>query len=124
MSQLDQYVETSEPISALMAGHSAHTSGSPMDWVLAKPGIFVKTLYKSPDHAHRTLLFRLEPGARSALHSHESLEQIYVLYGSFHDGTCWLRAGDHCVRPAGAKHSAWSESGATVLVIYTPAHPS
>ena len=92
-----------------------------MDWSPVKPGISMKTLYRSPDGRSRTQLFKLEPEARSQPHAHDELEQVYVLEGSFFDGERWLRAGDHCVRPPGTVHSSWTEEGAVTLVMYAPA---
>ena len=108
-------------IAELPAGHSAYVAGSALAWQPKGERMQVKTLFASPDGRNRTLLFRLEPGAQSAPHAHEELEQIYVLEGSFNDGDKLLRTGDHCVRAAGVMHTAQSSEGALVLVVYSPA---
>ena len=60
-------------------------------------------------------------GARSAPHSHDEFEQVFVISGSFHDGERLLRANDYCCRAAGEVHEASTEKGARVLVVYSPA---
>ena len=44
----------------------------------------------------------------------------HTVISALTDGSSCYVAGDHCVRPPGAIHSAYSEQGAVVLVIYTP----
>lgn len=108
-------------IGELPAAQSAYVAGNAVAWQPKGEQMQVKTLFASPDGRNRTLLFRLEPGAQSAPHAHDELEQIYVLEGSFHDGDKLLRSGDHCVRGAGVMHTAQSSDGALVLVVYSPA---
>jgi anti-sigma factor ChrR (cupin superfamily) len=120
VAEVNQKVHESTAIGDLLEGHSSYAGGNGIDWTQAKPGVRVKWLYCSPDGLNRTGLFELEAGASTALHEHTSLEQIYVLSGAFHDGTRLLCAGDHCVRPPGVVHSAYSEAGAVALVIYSP----
>jgi hypothetical protein len=86
-------------ISMLKERSSSYVAGEQLDWIEAKPGVHIKWLYRSPDQAHRSGLFRLEAGARSAPHDHTELEQIYGMSGSLYDGTRLLSAGDQCVRP-------------------------
>ncbi|MFT5449542.1 MAG: quercetin dioxygenase-like cupin family protein [Gammaproteobacteria bacterium] len=121
MADADKKVHEHVAISMLKEGASSYVAGEQLDWIEAKPGVHIKWLYRSPDQAHRSGLFRLDAGARSAPHDHTELEQIYVMSGSFYDGTRLLSAGDHCVRPPGDVHSAFSEAGALGLLIYTPA---
>jgi ChrR Cupin-like domain len=52
------------------------------------------------------------------LHAHEEWEQIYVLSGSFFDQERVLWAGDYACRAPGAMHTAGSEEGALLLLIY------
>ena len=120
MTDSDQKIHEHAVISTLTDDSSSYVAGDQLDWTEAKPGVQVKWLYRSPGDANRTGVVRLEAGAQTASHEHPDLEQIYVLSGAFHDGTRLLCAGDHCVRPPGAVHSAFSEDGAVVLVIYTP----
>ena len=44
---------------------------------------------------------------------------MYVLEGSFSDEYGTYHAGDYLVRTPGSDHSAQSEQGATVLLMYT-----
>ncbi len=126
MTATSKPVEEAQTITRLAEGVSEYASGNGMAWTTSKPGLHSKTLYDSPGSDERTLLFKMDPGARSEMHSHTEIEQIYVLEGSFHDGERLLHAGDHCVRAPGAMHIAASDEGATMLVIYTPNpnHPS
>ena len=100
---------------------STYARADEIEWVESKPGIFSKPLYEDRTRGESTVLARLAPGARSAPHAHDAFEQIHVLEGCFHDGTRELKPGDHCCRAAGVMHEAYSEHGALVLVIYTPA---
>ena len=120
MAYADQKIHENTAISQLTDGSSSYVAGDQLDWTEAKPGVHVRWLYRSPGDDKRTGVVRLEAGARTAPHEHPDLEQIYVLSGAFHDGKRLLSTGDHCVRPPGAVHSAFSEHGAVVLVIYTP----
>ena len=118
MSNTRPPVHESDTIRTLPGAHCAYTAAAAMPWRLAKPGIHVKALYESPSGHERTLLFKLEPGAESAPHAHDEVEQIYVIEGEFFDGERLLRAGDTCVRPPGVVHTAHSETGALALVVY------
>jgi len=68
----------------------------------------------------RTWLMKVEPGAFSAPHAHDEVEQIYVLEGSFYDQQKTYGAGEYIVRPPGAMHTAGSDTGAVVLLFYSP----
>lgn len=100
---------------------STYTHTAETEWVRSKPGIYSKLLYENSARGERTVLTQMSPGARSAPHTRDAFEQIHVLEGRFHDGTRELNAGDHCCRPAGTVHEAFSEEGALVLVVFTPA---
>ena len=54
---------------------SVYASAEQLEWVEAKPGIHVKVLYADPARGERTVLARMEPGARSAPHCHDEFEQ-------------------------------------------------
>jgi quercetin dioxygenase-like cupin family protein len=111
-----------QPEIAASDRRSVHLAATGGDWEDAgKPGVRVNRLHTDASRGERTLLFELEPGARSAPHSHDDFEQLFVLSGSFHDGERLLRAGDYCSRAPGEVHEATTEEGARVLVIYTPA---
>ncbi len=87
----------------------------------ASPGFTVVPLLDDPSHGLRTSLMRFEPGCYACLHSHDEVEQIYVIEGEFYDDDTVYGVGDYLVRAAGTPHIAGSREGATVLVIYTRA---
>jgi quercetin dioxygenase-like cupin family protein len=84
-------------------------------------GFWVKRLYEDPARREITWLMRIDAGAYSPPHAHEDFEQVYVLEGSFFDDDRLVRAGEFCARSPGAVHSAASDDGAIMLVIYTKA---
>ena len=101
---------------------SVYTSASNTEWEQTGDGGFwLKRLYEDESKGERTWLMRVEPGAFSPPHAHEDFEQVYVLEGTFFDEDHVLSAGDYCCRAPGAMHSAGSDDGALVLVMYTPA---
>lgn len=109
------------PIGAIGEAQSKYSASQAMPWEELKPGVFSKLLYQDENRSERTLLVRLEPEARSAPHSHDEFEQIYVIEGGFEDGERVLNAGDFCCRSPGQVHTAYSPDGALVLVTYTAA---
>ena len=121
MSSAKNPVEERQCIAAIDAASSCYTSSTASDWQAAGDGMWVKEIYADVRRGERTLLFRMEPNSFSPPHSHEELEQVYVLEGSFYDEHKLLRAGDFCVRSPGAVHSAASDDGAVMLVVYTKA---
>ena len=104
-----------------LADGSVYRAAVAAEWeATSEPGFWCKRLYEAP--GQRTWLMRVDPGAWSPPHAHEGeLEQIYVLEGSFHDDDRLMRAGDFCCRAPGARHSAGSEEGAVVLLVYSRA---
>jgi anti-sigma factor ChrR (cupin superfamily) len=98
---------------------SHHLEGDALDWQPTDAaGFSVKPLLSDPATGARTELWHMEPGAQVGAHSHDQLEEILVLSGEFSDDERTYRAGDYCVRAPGALHTARSERGCTVLVIY------
>ena len=102
-----------------LAHGSAYRAAAAEEWTASgDSGFRYKALFEAP--GRRTWLMRVEPGAYSPPHAHEGeLEQIYVLEGSFYDDDRLMRAGDFCCRAPGAMHSAGSDEGAVVLLVYT-----
>jgi quercetin dioxygenase-like cupin family protein len=97
-------------------------SAAGVQWESAgSDGMWVKRLYEDEERGERTWLFRMDPGASSPPHSHEEFEQVYVLEGSFYDEDRLVKAGEYCARSPGAVHSATSDAGALMLVVYTKA---
>lgn len=84
------------------------------------PGFVVKPLVEDDGAGVRTWLMRSLPGASSTLHSHDEIEQIYVLEGTFSDGEATYGPGDFVIRAPGAEHLTVCEEGSLSLVIYTP----
>jgi anti-sigma factor ChrR (cupin superfamily) len=82
------------------------------------PGFWVKPLLEDAEAGVRTWLMKSDPGAASALHSHDQIEQIYVLEGMFSDAEATYGPGDFIVRAAGAPHLSSCEQGSLALVIY------
>lgn len=96
----------------------ARTHGS--EWLPSgTDGFLIKPLFQDASRGQRTWLMRVEPGAVATSHAHDELEQIYVIEGSFYDDETTYRAGDFAVRAPSALHSAGSETGALVMLIYT-----
>ncbi len=92
------------------------------DWEpIGDDGFWVKRLYEDEERGERTWLMRMDPGAYSPPHAHEEFEQVYVLDGSFYDDDRLVKAGEFCARSPGAVHSAASDDGALMIVIYTKA---
>ena len=83
------------------------------------PGFWIRNLLVDPAASATTMLMKIDPGAFAGRHSHQELEQIYVLEGSFYDEERVLHAGDYCCRAAGALHTSGSENGAVVLLVYS-----
>jgi quercetin dioxygenase-like cupin family protein len=100
---------------------SRRFSSKSVDWQPTElPGFWLKTLYEDPSRGERTMLMKVDPGASAASHTHDGeFEQIYVLEGSFYDQHATMKAGDYCCRAPNAAHTAGSEEGAIVMLVYT-----
>jgi len=84
-------------------------------------GFLIKPMMEDAGTGLRTWLMKVEPGAFSPPHAHDEVEQIYVLEGSFYDQQKTYGAGEYIVRAPGSMHTAGSDSGALVLLFYSPA---
>jgi anti-sigma factor ChrR (cupin superfamily) len=82
------------------------------------PGFFWIPVAHDEQGAWSSYWMRLQPGARSYEHRHESTELILILEGVFtdDDGTDFL-PGHTVAYPAGSRHSTSSKEGCTVLVV-------
>jgi len=96
----------------------ARTASTP--WEDAGDGFWMKPVFEDKKTGTRTLLMKVDPGAYSPPHAHDELEQIFMLEGEFSDQECTYKAGDYAVRAPGAMHTASSENGALMLLIYSP----
>ncbi|HKF71514.1 MAG TPA: cupin domain-containing protein [Stellaceae bacterium] len=98
---------------------SRHLQSGAMAWqVTDDAGFWIKPLFEDAASGSRTLLMRMDPGAQVGARSHDELEEILVLSGEFSDHERTHKQGDYCVRAPGAVHTARSERGCTMLVIY------
>jgi len=112
-----------QPITSPVSG-SAYLASAQAEWQPTDTERFwIKPLYEDAAKGEKTLLMKVEPGAYAPLHAHEEFEQFYVLEGSLYDQEQVMNAGDYVCRAAGAMHSAGSDTGAIVLLIYTKAAP-
>ncbi|ACC75871.1 cupin domain-containing protein [Paraburkholderia phymatum] len=84
----------------------------------ALPGFFWIPVAEDECGAWTSYWMRLEPGARSLAHRHDSTELILILDGVFtdDDGTDFLPGQTVCYA-AGSRHSTSSAQGCTVLVV-------
>ncbi|MEZ2310631.1 cupin domain-containing protein [Paraburkholderia sp. RCC_158] len=84
------------------------------------PGFFSIPVADDENGAWGSYWMRLQPGARSLEHQHDSTELILILIldGVFtdDDGTDFLPGQTVCY-PAGSRHRTSSEEGCTVLVV-------
>ena len=88
------------------------------------PGFWLKRLYENYQRGEKTWLMKVDPGAVSDAHAHDEFEQFYVLEGRLIDDSGVLEAGDFVCRAPGDMHSARSDVGALVLLVYTRHDPS
>jgi len=82
-------------------------------------GFWIKSLYEDTASSQRTWLMKIDPGASAPAHTHEETEQIFVIEGSFYDNKNTYRAGDFAIRAPGVSHTAGSDEGAVVLLVYS-----
>jgi len=98
---------------------SRHLESRALTWQATDDaGFWIKPLFEDAASGARTLLMRMDPGAQVGTRSHDELEEILVLSGEFSDHERTHKQGDYCVRAPGAFHTARSERGCTMLVIY------
>jgi anti-sigma factor ChrR (cupin superfamily) len=81
-------------------------------------GFDLVTMFQNPSNGESTVLMRVEPGASTTSHSHDLFEEIYVLEGEFSDQERTYVRGQYCVRSPGTSHTAASEHGCLLLLIY------
>jgi anti-sigma factor ChrR (cupin superfamily) len=82
------------------------------------PGFFWIPVADDESGSWSSYWMRLQPGARSFEHKHDSTELILILEGVFtdDDGTDFL-PGQTVSYPAGSRHRTSSKEGCTVLVV-------
>ena len=87
-------------------------------WIENAPGHKSKVIYYDPKTELLTILSRLEPGAGIREHTHEDLEQTYVLEGSLVDDEGECTAGNFVIRAKGSRHAPKAPNGCTMLVFF------
>jgi anti-sigma factor ChrR (cupin superfamily) len=109
-----------EPL-ALQRMESCSVDADAAEWQeCGADGFLLKALMEDPAAGLRTWLMKVEPGAFAETHAHAEVEQIYVLEGSFYDQRKTYQAGEYILRAPGAMHTAGSDTGAVVLLFYSP----
>jgi anti-sigma factor ChrR (cupin superfamily) len=90
-----------------------------MPWTdTPNPGMKVKVLYYDPKTEMLTMLSKLAPGAGIPEHTHEDLEQTFVLEGSLVDDEGACSAGNFVIRAKGSRHAPVAPNGCTMLVFF------
>ncbi len=87
-------------------------------WIENAPGHKSKVIYYDPKTEMLTIISRLEPGAGIREHTHEDLEQTYVLEGSLVDDEGECTAGNFVIRAKGSRHAPRAPNGCTMLVFF------
>jgi len=87
-------------------------------WIENAPGHKSKVIYYDPRTEMLTIISKLEPGAGIREHTHEDLEQTYVLEGSLVDDEGECTAGNFVIRAKGSRHAPRAPNGCTMLVFF------
>ena len=88
---------------------------SGLEWVEARPGIRLKSVWEDPAAGRRAVLARFEPGSVLPLHRHNGDELIFVIEGENEDESGLVPTGNMSYRPNGCTHTVTSKNGATAL---------
>jgi anti-sigma factor ChrR (cupin superfamily) len=107
---------TVAPVLGSLASRFVETESVP--WIENAPGHKSKVIYYDPATDMLTILSKLEPGARIPPHTHEDLEQTYVLEGSLLDDEGECTAGNFVIRAKGSRHSPIAPRGCTMIVFF------
>jgi anti-sigma factor ChrR (cupin superfamily) len=87
-------------------------------WIENAPGHKSKVINYDPVTELLTILTRLDPGARIPPHTHEDVEQTFVLEGSLVDDEGECTAGNFVIRAKGSRHSPMAPNGCTMVVFF------
>ena len=104
--------------SSLSALASRFVDTGSVPWVQTGPGSRMKVIYHDQKTGLLTILSKLDSGARIPPHTHEDLEQTYVLEGSLVDDEGECTAGNFVIRAKGSRHSPVAPKGCTMLVFF------
>ncbi|WP_449278768.1 cupin domain-containing protein [Leucobacter sp. GX24907] len=98
-------------------------TGEAEGWIASAgaTGMFERALYSGDTSNVSVSLMRIEPGGDAPIHSHGTVEHLFVVSGSFSDGYGTYGPGDYIVRNPRTSHSTVSEEGATVFVMMAAA---
>lgn len=88
-------------------------------WHSIAPLVDMKLLYD--DGVSRSILIRLQAGARLPPHDHAADEECIVLEGEGSIGDVFLRAGDYHLAPKGIRHGETYTATGALLFIRTAA---
>jgi anti-sigma factor ChrR (cupin superfamily) len=89
-----------------------------LPWIENGPGHKSKVIYYDPKTEMLTILSKLAPGAGIPPHTHEDLEQTFVLEGSLVDDEGACTAGNFVIRAKGSRHSPVAPNGCTMVVFF------
>ena len=90
-----------------------------MPWTdTPNPGMKIKVLHYDPATEMLTMLSKLAPGSGIPEHTHEDLEQTFVLEGSLVDDEGACTAGNFVIRAKGSRHAPVAPEGCTMLVFF------
>ena len=104
------------PTPGALASRFVETESLP--WIENAPGHKSKVIYHDPASGLLTILSKLAPGAGIRAHTHEDLEQTYVLEGSLVDDEGECTAGNFVIRAKGSHHAPTAPNGCTMLVFF------
>ena len=100
----------------VLASRFINTDSLP--WIETTPGNKMKVIYHDPATGMLTIISKLEPGAGIPEHTHEDLEQTYIIEGSLVDAEGACTAGNFVVRAKGSRHAPVAPNGCTMLVFF------
>lgn len=87
------------------------------EWQPLAPGVEQVVLWSNEKANRRSILIRMQPGARYGSHKHDDDEECLVIEGDLVFGDLVLRAGDFHFAPKGRTHpTAYSPSGCLLFV--------
>jgi ChrR Cupin-like domain len=91
-------------------------------WSDFAPGVRIRPLWES--ETRRSLLVRMQPGARVAAHGHPLEEECLMLSGEAFVGDTLLRRGDYQLAPQGSEHGAVTTDVGALLYVHGSLDPA